>query len=134
MDYDPLISKLVAWGTTRQEAMDRMRRALDEYSIGGIKSNLGLFRSILRYSDFLDGKLDTGLLDRLLSAQPRTQVGGPGASGEVESDRLKAVALAAALAEVSSHSTLQVEAGNHGPASRWKLEGRRALLRPHTEE
>jgi acetyl-CoA carboxylase biotin carboxylase subunit len=42
--YDPMISKLAAWGRTRSEAIDRMRRALDEYAVGGIKTTLPFFR------------------------------------------------------------------------------------------
>src|SRR5262249_3295670 len=60
MEYDPLISKLVTWGATRQEAIARMSRALDEYFVGGIKTNLNLFRNILCFPDFLEGRLDTG--------------------------------------------------------------------------
>ena len=66
VEYDPLISKLVTWGATRREAIDRMRRAIGEYCVEGIQTNLGLFQSILRFPDFLEGKLDTGLIDRLL--------------------------------------------------------------------
>src|SRR5215510_3608496 len=43
IDYDPLISKLVAWGSTRNEAIDRMRRALQEYQVQGIKTNIAFF-------------------------------------------------------------------------------------------
>ena len=68
LDYDPMLSKLIAFAPDRQTAISRMRRALDEYFIGGIKSNLALFRRILDHPDFQEARIDTGFLDRLLSA------------------------------------------------------------------
>ena len=68
LDYDPMLSKLVAFAPDRRTAISRMRRALDEYFIGGIKSNLGLFRRILDHPDFQEARIDTGFLDRLLSS------------------------------------------------------------------
>ena len=65
LDYDPLLAKLVACGDSRAQAIARMRRALDEYLVGGVKTNLSLFRQILAQRDFLEGKSDTGLLSRL---------------------------------------------------------------------
>src|SRR5947208_2310824 len=47
-DYDPLLSKLIAWGNSREETIARLRRALEEYSVTGIKTNAGLFRRIHR--------------------------------------------------------------------------------------
>jgi len=64
-DYDPLLSKLVAYGGGRDQAISRMRRAVDEYVITGVKTNLSLFRRILTDPDFLAGKTDTGYLARL---------------------------------------------------------------------
>ena len=55
LDYDPMLSKLVAFAQTREMAIDRMLRALDEYVIGGIKTNIGLFRRILTDAGFSRG-------------------------------------------------------------------------------
>ena len=62
--YDPMISKLAAWGRDRNEAIDRLRRALDEYHVGGIKTTLPFFRQIVRDEEFVAGKLDTGFIGR----------------------------------------------------------------------
>ncbi|HEY6230061.1 MAG TPA: acetyl-CoA carboxylase biotin carboxylase subunit [Pyrinomonadaceae bacterium] len=62
--YDPLISKLAAWGRTRAESIDRLRRALDEYEVGGIKTTLPFFREIVRDDEFKQGRLDTGFITR----------------------------------------------------------------------
>src|SRR6202044_615089 len=67
LDYDPMLSKLVAFAETREAAIDRMLRALEEYVIGGIKTNIGLFRRILMDEDFRAARIDTGFLARLVA-------------------------------------------------------------------
>jgi len=69
LDYDPMLSKLVAFAPTREMAIDRMLRALDEYAIGGIKTNIGLFHRILMDEDFRAARIDTGYLERLLDRE-----------------------------------------------------------------
>ena len=64
-DYDPLLAKLVGYGGDREQAVARLERALGEYFVGGIKTNLSLFRRILKDADFRAGKVDTGYLERL---------------------------------------------------------------------
>jgi acetyl-CoA carboxylase biotin carboxylase subunit len=70
--YDPLLTKLIGFGETRQQAIGRLRRAIDEYFIGGIKSNLALFRRILSDPAFAAGQTDTGYLERLSQADAGT--------------------------------------------------------------
>jgi acetyl-CoA carboxylase, biotin carboxylase subunit len=70
LDYDPLLAKLIAYGENREQVINRLRRALVEYFIGGIKTNLSLFRRVLLHPDFQAGRIDTGFLDRLLT-EPR---------------------------------------------------------------
>jgi len=67
IEYDPLLAKLVGYGETRDQAIQRLERALYEYFVGGIKTNISLFRRILKDPDFRAGQLDTGFLDRLLA-------------------------------------------------------------------
>jgi acetyl-CoA carboxylase biotin carboxylase subunit len=62
--YDPLISKLIVWGEDRDRAIARMRRALDEYRLGGIKHNLPFHRRLMRHPLFVAGEFDTGFIDR----------------------------------------------------------------------
>jgi len=122
MDYDPLLSKLIAWGNSREETIARLRRALGEYSIAGIKTNASLFRRILAEPEFLRGEIHTKWLDELLR---RSRA----ATDDADADRTAdAVAIAAAAwqaekpARNSDHS--MSSSGSHSP-SRWKLEGRR---------
>jgi len=88
LDYDPMLSKLIAYAPTREQAIARMLRALDEYFVGGIRSNLGLFRRILGHPEFVAGRLDTGLLDRMLAEKKPAPADGDASS------RLAAVAAA----------------------------------------
>ncbi len=62
--YDPMISKLVAWGEDRAQAVARMRRALDEYAVRGIETNLAFHRRCFRHAQFIAGEYDTGFIGR----------------------------------------------------------------------
>jgi acetyl-CoA carboxylase, biotin carboxylase subunit len=66
-DYDPLLAKLIAWGNSREETIARLRRALEESTVSGIKTNVGLFRRLLTEPDFLRGDVHTKWLDELLA-------------------------------------------------------------------
>ncbi|HYQ02717.1 MAG TPA: biotin carboxylase N-terminal domain-containing protein [Polyangiaceae bacterium] len=71
--YDPLLSKLSVWGEDRAQALARMRRALGEYAIGGIRTNLAFLSRVLRHPDFVAGNYDIGFLGAHLTellAQP----------------------------------------------------------------
>ncbi|HEU4537726.1 MAG TPA: biotin carboxylase N-terminal domain-containing protein, partial [Polyangiaceae bacterium] len=62
--YDPLVSKLSAWAPDRPRALARMRRALGEYAVTGIRTNLGFHQRLLEHPEFLAGAYDTGFIDR----------------------------------------------------------------------
>jgi acetyl-CoA carboxylase biotin carboxylase subunit len=122
LEYDPLIAKLVGWGGTREEAIQRLSRALEECLVAGIKTNIPFFKRLLRRPEFLAGQLDTGFIDRMLDSER----GVPSDMVAVEAD-LASVAAALYTAEKNGNPT------NGGPAvragSQWKLEGRRSRLR-----
>jgi acetyl-CoA carboxylase biotin carboxylase subunit len=67
--YDPLISKLVTWGEDRAEAIARMRRALREYVVEGIRTTLPFFEWMLDHPDFAAGRFHTGYLDDALQTR-----------------------------------------------------------------
>ncbi len=69
MHYDSLVAKLIATGTSREEAIRRMRTALAEYQVGGIKTNIPFHQRILQDPDFLAGNIHTKYLDEFLTAQ-----------------------------------------------------------------
>jgi acetyl-CoA carboxylase biotin carboxylase subunit len=63
--YDSLIAKVIAYGCNRKETIERMRRALGEFQIEGIKTTIPFHKTVLSNSDFLSGKFDTGYLERV---------------------------------------------------------------------
>src|SRR6266699_3877691 len=119
IDYDPLISKLVAWGATRDEAIGRMKRALGEYHIEGIKTNISFFLEVLDHPDFRKGVFDTSFIDRWL--QTRT-LQSP--LSDVDQD----FAILAASLFHSERSGPRPEAARR-EESLWRLDGRRRGLR-----
>jgi len=122
MEYDPLLSKLIAWGNSREETVARLRRALDEYTITGIRTNVSLFRRILTEPEFLKGEIHTKWLDELL-ARPRPPA-TPLRPGTEE-----AAAIAAALwhlEKANGSGNGKVEA--RSAPSHWKSQGRREQL------
>ncbi len=126
-DYDPLLSKLIAWGNSREETIARLRCALDEYTITGIKTNVGLFRRILVEPDFLCGEVHTKWLDELLR-RPRSTM-SPGGEIQPTSPSADAAAIAAAIWQANQsrrHSYLSPSSSDQ--PSRWKQEGRREQL------
>jgi len=62
--YDPLISKLITWGITREEAISRMKRALEEYYILGVKTSKNFLVRIMETPDFITGKYDTHFIEK----------------------------------------------------------------------
>ncbi len=62
MDYDPMISKLIAWGLTREEAIARMRRALYEYKITGVKTSIPFLEKVMANSQFASGQYNTNFI------------------------------------------------------------------------
>jgi acetyl-CoA carboxylase biotin carboxylase subunit len=119
LEYDPMLSKLVAHAATREGAIDRMLRALGEYAVGGIRTNLGLFERVLRDVDFRAGRIDTGYLDRLLAENSPAAAGEPANADDV-------FALAAALF-VAGREPPPAEAA--AQPSRWAEAARREGMR-----
>jgi acetyl-CoA carboxylase biotin carboxylase subunit len=119
LDYDPLLSKLIVWGNTRAEAIDRMRRALDEYEVGGIQTNIPFFRRLLHHPEFMAGHMDTGFIDRFLAEGMRNVV----------TDRDEGAEFAAMLvAALETSRQGNTQRSRPPQTNAWKIEGRRAFL------
>ncbi len=113
--YDPLIAKLVAFGSDRSQAMARMRRAVREYRIEGIKTNLNFFAELLRDPEFVAGNLSTNFIDEFLRRRPP--------AGKESPQLLQAHAVAAALAY--SESTRAPDSMVRAPGtSSWRMSAR----------
>ena len=124
-EYDPMLGKLIAWGSDRAEAIARMKRALREYHAGGIKTNVRLFERILASKDFKSGAVYTRWLDDFLgkgetlgTVRPHDETADP--------VRDNVAAIAAVLwhlnsSQPKSPADLQETARSN---SRWKKESR----------
>lgn len=95
--FDPLLAKLIVWGEDRDECLNRVRRALQDFAIGGIRTNLALFQRIMEDPDFVVGHYTTEFLRRPF-LQPRA---------DVPEELLRDLAIAAALAYQSRYQSIK---------------------------
>jgi len=112
LDYDPLLSKLITWGKTREEAILRMMRALSEYQVYGIKTTIPFFQRILLHPRFLAGAYNTHFIAEL----------------EKEPDREDPVEEMAALIAAGIKSRRDAQTGvsphSRGKEKNWRIQGR----------
>ncbi len=105
--YDPLIAKLIVWGNSRLEAIQRLKRSVSEYFIGGIKTNIPIIQRIVNEREFIDGSYTTSFLTEKL---PRFQE-------ELREEELRIASVIAALlvSEKINHETVsnKVKADKH---------------------
>jgi len=116
--YDPLISKLLAWGEDRAAAIARMRGAVREYKLLGIKTTLPFFERLLRHPDYVAGRIDTSFVERL----------GREAGEDVERPWPIAVAAAAIRAFEQRRSAAMAPSTAVAVPSPWRLAGRTELM------
>lgn len=124
MDYDPMLDKVIVWGADREEALARMRRALDEYCATGIKTNVSLFRRILSAPEFVRADINTKWLDEFL-AQPRAAIAGDAQPHNRETVVEDAAALAAGSWFAQQNCLNNTSTNSSENASRWKAQSRR---------
>lgn len=106
--YDPLLSKVIAWGKNREEAIARMLRALDEYKIKGVKTTIPFHREVLVDEGFISGDYDTGIVSGIEHTET--------------SDYLEIAAIAATIV-VMDEEIMTFESDSQ-KADAWKLSGR----------
>jgi acetyl-CoA carboxylase biotin carboxylase subunit len=118
LEYDPLLVKLSTWAGTREAAIARMQRAVNEFRVLGITTNLSLFSELMADPNWIAGDLHTGFLEEFMQRRPRQ---------EAASDNLLAAVLAAAA---HSAKAAPVEAASgESSASAWLTQARAGLLR-----
>jgi acetyl-CoA carboxylase biotin carboxylase subunit len=115
--YDSLLAKLIAWGETRGEALLRMRRALSEYKIMGLKTNLPFHQKLIDSTNFLAGRYNTQFVEQTLDLQGE----------DANTDDAEAAAIIATLVEHQQRqNALQFTAvPGRAALSAWKWNGRR---------
>ena len=117
LHYDPMISKLCTWGKDREEAVLRMKRALDEYVVEGIKTTIPFHRKVMDNESFLSGDITTGFIgDKFIPE-----------AGE-KSDELRTVAIVAAALQMQRRlrSAVRRPEAAGGSLDAWKMLGRRS--------
>ena len=124
--YDPLIAKLVALGEDRDQAIARMRRALVEYEVVGIKTSVPFFRWLFAQTDFAAGAFDTTSLDRLL----KSRQGEPFMPAGDDEEAVATIAAALYAAAGSGERTADRGSRRADPGSLWKQRARIEGIRP----
>lgn len=117
--YDPMITKLICWGSTREECIDRLKRALAEFMLTGIKSNIVFHKNIIRHPTFIDGSYTTQFVDKELTGKNHKDL-----FMFVDDD----VFLIAGAIEAYKHQKTK-DFANLSLASRWKETGRMQQMR-----
>jgi acetyl/propionyl-CoA carboxylase alpha subunit len=115
--YDPMIAKLLVWAADRPRGLARMRRALHEFLVLGVRTSIPLHQWILAQPAFERGEVDTGWLEREL------RMTAP------DEDELRAAALAAALLVDEGRTPAAPPVDGRAPAPAWRLTARREALR-----
>lgn len=116
--YDPLIAKLIAYGKDREQAIARMKRALSEYLITGVTTNISFHQKLLNHPEFIKGNLSTHFIDKYYEKPD-----------ELSDEHHLAIAVAAALFDFSSkNKSLSSKSGfsrtGEKISNNWKLSGR----------
>jgi acetyl-CoA carboxylase biotin carboxylase subunit len=120
--YDPMISKLAAWAEDRPQALARMRRALDEYLVTGIKTTLPFFSWLLSEPAFVEGRFHTTYLDEQLAARN----GRPFTEPPPEAEEIATIAAAIHRTMAGTPSATP----GRPTTDRWKGQARLDGLRP----
>src|SRR4051812_26898104 len=125
--YDPMISKLVAWAEDRPLAIARMRRALREYLVTGIKTTVPFFTWLLAQPDFQAGRFHTTYLDEIL----KSRVGRSFVEPEREVEEMAAIGAALETAMSAPGTNAGPAAANTrgGTASGWRAQARAEAVR-----
>jgi acetyl-CoA carboxylase biotin carboxylase subunit len=120
--YDSLIAKLITWGASRDESIARMRRALREYQVLGIRTTIPFFLWLMEQPDYRAGRYDTTYLDRLLESRRGESFSS--LTGEEEALVVMAAGIDAFLRARSAAPTAA-----RATETRWTALARREALR-----
>ncbi len=124
--YDPMVAKLVCWGRDRNEAIARMRRALREFVVKGIKTSIPFHRVVMNHPKFLAGHYDTSFIEREIFATGAHRLQVDDAEKEVA---LMLAAIAAYQRDRELAARADRASGGGSGGSRWKQIGRARALR-----
>ncbi|WP_198163122.1 acetyl/propionyl/methylcrotonyl-CoA carboxylase subunit alpha [Cellulosimicrobium sp. TH-20] len=128
--YDPMLAKAVAWGETRDEAVERLDGLLARTVVLGVETNTAFLRSLLADDDVRAGRLDTGLIDRLVSAGSGMAGSGegPGGARAVYPPRPRSSGAPARPDHDGAHTPRPLASEVGSPAGRDGADARRSLV------
>ena len=115
--YDPMIAKLIVWGETRAQAILRMRRALEEYRIVGVRTNIPFHQTMMDSHRFMAGQYDTRFVEERFSMNDK-------GDGSHEAHSEIAAVLATLVAHQETERSAQIVRRGERDASNWKWVGR----------
>ncbi|HEX9067647.1 MAG TPA: biotin carboxylase N-terminal domain-containing protein, partial [Ktedonobacterales bacterium] len=123
--YDSLLAKLVCWGDSREQAIARMRRALDEFTIAGVRTTLPFARWLMDQPRFLAGDVSTDYIAEEWHPERALAAESPfGADGGLTTEAVAALAAALVAQDESSLGARRAQAGGTRETSRWRDAGR----------
>jgi acetyl-CoA carboxylase biotin carboxylase subunit len=128
--YDPLLSKLIVWGRDRAQAIARMRRALDEYTIAGVYTTLPFARWLMDHPRYQAGAFSTDFIaEEWPGASPQEPVSeSAGEALQLTPEQVAALA-GALLMQEQEEQARRRPAATSGEESRWRMAGRMEILR-----
>ena len=117
-NYDPMLAKLIVWAPNRTEALEKMRRALDEFVVLGCTTNIRFLRELCDQQEVIDGTTDTTTIDRIWPNGWTPSI--------TEQQKQSALVVAATAESLGLGKTkLQVSAEQNGPVSPFQIISRR---------
>jgi acetyl-CoA carboxylase biotin carboxylase subunit len=115
--YDPIISKLVAWGKDRTEAIARMKRALTEYVVTGVKTTIPFHIRVMNNKHFIEGNFDTNFIDKVFFKEEEER--------ELKHGNVAVITAAIQVfLEERKRAMAQKPVEGAGPVSMWKYSTR----------
>jgi acetyl-CoA carboxylase biotin carboxylase subunit len=116
--YDPMISKFAVYGRDRNEAIERMRRALQEYEITGLSTTIPFFREVMRNPEFTEGRLDTGFIERFFERRSRSS------SAETDNSEQHDIAIIAAALQYNTSKKAKPRSAQQQKLNAWQMSVR----------
>lgn len=134
--YDPLLSKLIVWGRDRTQAIARMRRALDEYHIIGVRTTLPFARWLMDHPRYIAGDFSTDFIAEEWENQSHLQEISSDPQEAATPSEISSEQVAALIGALLMHEQIQDEQTRRSPVyeqddneSRWRMAGRMEILR-----
>ncbi len=126
--YDPLLSKLIVWGSTRAQAIARLSRALDEYMIVGVRTTIPFARWLMDSPRYIAGDMSTDFIAEEWDTRPKSET-IEAETGEITAEQIAAIAASLLMQSHTHNERRQPVSDEQGEVNKWRDAGRREVLR-----